>query len=99
MPQSVTKFSPSNLLQGNVPDNPVLLNNNYYLPVVETCKLVKKAQYKIITKIKSDKMLNFSLPVKFKVEDDVMDEEFHYPNSRKLTPPYSGPYKILNQLS
>ena len=33
------------------------------------------------------------------VGDDVMYEEFHYPNIRKLTSPYSGPYKILNQLS
>ena len=28
-----------------------------------------------------------------------MYEEFHYLNSRKLTSPYSGPNKILKQLS
>ena len=31
--------------------------------------------------------------------DDVMYEEFHYPNTRKLTSLYSGPYKILKHLS
>ena len=37
--------------------------------------------------------------MKFKVGDNVMYEEFHYPNTCKLTPPYSGPYKISKQLS
>ena len=39
------------------------------------------------------------LPVKFKVSDNVMHEEFHYPNTCKLTSSYFDPYKILNQLS
>ena len=37
--------------------------------------------------------------MKLKIFDDDMHEEFHYPNTHKLTTPYSGPYKILNQLS
>ena len=37
--------------------------------------------------------------MKFKVDDDDMYEEFHYPNTHELTSPYSGPYKILKQLS
>ena len=37
--------------------------------------------------------------MKFKVGDDVFYEGFHYPNTHKLTPTYSGPYKIFNQLS
>ena len=36
--------------------------------------------------------------MKFKVGDDVMHEDFHYPNTHKLTSPYSGPYKTLKQL-
>lgn len=28
-----------------------------------------------------------------------MFKVFNYPNTRKLSPPYSGPYTILNQLS
>ena len=36
--------------------------------------------------------------MKFKVGDDIMYEDVHYPNTCKLTLPYLGPYKILNQL-
>ena len=37
--------------------------------------------------------------MKFKVDDNVMYEKFHYSNTCQLIPPYSGPYKILNKLS
>ncbi|GFT35921.1 retrotransposable element Tf2 protein type 1 [Trichonephila clavipes] len=35
----------------------------------------------------------------FKVGDLVMYEEFQYPNTRKLSPPYSGPYTVLRKCS
>ena len=35
----------------------------------------------------------------FKINDQVIYEEFHYPNTRKLTAPFSGPYTILKQTS
>ena len=36
--------------------------------------------------------------MKFKVDDDGMHEEFHYPNNIKLTSSCSDPYWILNYL-
>ncbi|GFV61823.1 retrotransposable element Tf2 protein type 1 [Trichonephila clavipes] len=35
----------------------------------------------------------------FKVGDLVMYEEFQYPNTRKLSPPYSDPYTVLRKCS
>ena len=37
--------------------------------------------------------------MKFKVGNDVMYEEFYYHYTCKLTSPYFGSHKILNQLS
>ena len=97
-PHAVTTFAPSYLLLGQLPYNPLLPNNSYYPPVDEARKLAKEKtiQYHYKNKVRYDARF---LPVKFKVGDDVMYEEFHYPNTRKLTSPYSGPYKILKQLS
>ena len=41
-PHSVTIFSPSYLLLGQKPYNPLLPNNSYYPPVDEAHKLAKK---------------------------------------------------------
>ena len=95
---SVIIISPSCLLIGQLPYNPLLPNNSYYPPVDETHKLSKERtiQYHNKNKVRYDTRF---LPVKYKEGDDVMYEEFHYPNSHKLASPYSGPYKILKQLS
>ena len=39
------------------------------------------------------------LPVELKIGDYIIYEEFNYPNTCKLSPPYSGFFKIINQLS
>lgn len=97
-PHSVTQFTPNYLLYGKLPYDPLLPNNNYYPPIDEARKLAKERTINYHKKNKVRYDVRF-LPVPFKVGDTVMYEEFHYPNTRKLSPPYSGPYTILNQLS
>ena len=98
MPHTVSTFAPSYRLLDQLPYNPQVPNNSYYPLVDEACKLTKDkiTQYRSKSKVRYDARF-FS--VKFKVSDDVMYEEFHYPSARKLTSPYSEPYKILKQLS
>lgn len=97
-PHSVTQFNPSYLLLGKLPYDPPLPNNSYYPHVDEARKLAKERTiaYHIKNKVHYDARF---LPVTFKVGDNVIYEEFHYPNTRKLSPPYSGPYTILKKLS
>ena len=62
------------------------------------CKLAKEIKIQYCKKNKIRYKTQY-LSVKFKVGNDIMHEEFNNPNSHKLTSPYSGPYKILKQLS
>ena len=84
MPHSVTTFSQSYLLLGQLPYNPSLPNNSYYLPVDEECKLAKERTLQYHNKNKVRYNTKF-LSVKFKAGDGVMNKEFHYPNTHKLT--------------
>lgn len=97
-PHSVTQFTPSYLLLGKLPYDPLLPNNSYYPPVDEARRLAKEntISYHNKNKVRYDARF---LPAKFNVGDTVLYEEFHYPNTRKLSPPYSGPYTILKKLS
>ena len=98
MPHSVTAFVPSYLLLGLLPYNPLLPNNSYYRPIDEAHKFTNERTIQHHNKNKVRYLAQF-LPVKFKVDGDVMYDEFHYPNTLKLTSSYSGLYKILKQLS
>ena len=55
-PHAVTKFSPSYLLLGQLPYDPLIPYNNYYSPVDEACKLAKKRpiQYHNKNKVRYD---------------------------------------------
>ncbi|GFT52779.1 retrotransposable element Tf2 protein type 1 [Trichonephila clavipes] len=74
------------------------LHNEIYPPLEEARKLAKERteQYYKINKIGYDKKFQED---DFKVGDLVMYEEFQYPNTRKLSPPYSGPYTVLRKCS
>ncbi|GFY22352.1 retrotransposable element Tf2 protein type 1 [Trichonephila clavipes] len=75
-----------------------LKDNEIYPPLEEARKLAKERteQYYKINKIRYDKKFQ---EADFKVGDLVMYEEFQYPNTRKLSPPYSGPYTVLRKCS
>ncbi|GFV01421.1 retrotransposable element Tf2 protein type 1 [Trichonephila clavipes] len=75
-----------------------LKDNEIYPPLEEARKLAKERteQYYKINKIRYDKKFQ---EADFKDGDLEMYEEFQYPNTRKLSPPYSGPYTVLRKCS
>ncbi|GFS69710.1 transposon Tf2-6 polyprotein [Trichonephila clavipes] len=97
-PHTITGFPPTYLMYGNLPFEISLKDNEIYPPLEEARKLAKERteQYYKINKIRYDKKFQ---EADFKVGDLVMYEEFQYPNTRKLSPPYSGPYTVLRKCS
>ncbi|GFX59440.1 retrotransposable element Tf2 protein type 1 [Trichonephila clavipes] len=95
-PHTITGFPPTYLMYGNLPFEISLKDNEIYPPLEEARKLAKERteQYYKINKIRYDKKFQ---EADFKVGDLVMYEEFQYPNTRKLSPPYSGPYTVLRK--
>ncbi|GFU36419.1 retrotransposable element Tf2 protein type 1 [Trichonephila clavipes] len=85
-------------MYGNLPFEISLKDNEIYLPLEEARKLAKERteQYYKINKIRYDKKFQ---EADFKVDDLVMYEEFQYPNTRKLSPLYAGPYTVLRKCS
>ncbi|GFW39731.1 hypothetical protein TNCV_3189021 [Trichonephila clavipes] len=97
-PHSVTKFPPAYLLFGTLPYTPPLAQNQVYPPVEEARKLAKEntIKYHEKNKIKYDARF---IDSPFEPGDLVIYEEFNYPNRRKLSPIFSGPYEIVQKLS
>ncbi|GFW86162.1 transposon Tf2-11 polyprotein [Trichonephila clavipes] len=97
-PHSVTKFPPAYLLFGTLPYTPPLAQNQVYPPVEEAGKLAKEntIKYHEKNKIKYDARF---IDSPFEPGDLVIYEEFNYPNRRKLSPIFSGPYEIVQKLS
>ncbi|GBN91865.1 Transposon Tf2-9 polyprotein [Araneus ventricosus] len=97
-PHSVTKFPPAYLLFGTLPYSPPLTQNQFYPSVEEARKLAKQntIKYHEKNKIKYDARF---IDSPFKAGDIVMYEELNYPNHRKLSPVFSGPYEIVKKLS
>ncbi|GFV07544.1 transposon Tf2-11 polyprotein [Trichonephila clavipes] len=97
-PHSVTKFPPAYLLFGALPYTPPLAQNQVYPPVEEARKLAKEntLKYHEKNKIKYDARF---IDSPFEPGDLVIYEEFNYPNRRKLSPIFSGPYEIVQKLS
>ncbi|GFT49506.1 retrotransposable element Tf2 protein type 1 [Trichonephila clavipes] len=85
-------------MYGNLPFNISLRDNEIHPPIEEARKLAKERteQYYKIKKIMYDKKFQ---EADFKVGELVMYEEFQYPNTRKLSPPSSGPYTVLRKCS
>ncbi|GFY17639.1 retrotransposable element Tf2 protein type 1 [Trichonephila clavipes] len=76
----------------------ISLRDNEIFPPIEARKLAieRTEQYYKINKIRYDKKFQ---EADFKVDDLVMYEEFQYPNTRKLSPPYEGTYTVLRKCS
>lgn len=96
-PHSITSFPPAYLMYGTLPfDSPI--GKELYPPL-------DKAREIAMTKTKESHEYNKSRydkgfrQAEFKEGDMVKMEVFRYPNTRKLEPAYSGPYKILKKLS
>ncbi|GFW33164.1 uncharacterized protein TNCV_4699801 [Trichonephila clavipes] len=85
-------------MYGNLPFEISLKDNEIYPPLEEARKLAKERtkQYYKKNKIRYDKKFQ---EADFKVFDLVMYEKFQYPNTRKLSPPYSGPHAVLRKCS
>ncbi|GFW16528.1 transposon Tf2-6 polyprotein [Trichonephila clavipes] len=94
----VTKFPPAYLLFGTLPYTPPLAQNQVYPPVEEARILAKEntIKYHQKNKIKCDARF---IDSPFEPGDLVIYEEFNYPNRRKLSPIFSGPYEIVQKLS
>ncbi|GFX59512.1 transposon Tf2-11 polyprotein [Trichonephila clavipes] len=92
---NVTKFPPAYLLFGTLPP---LAQNQVYPPVEEARRLAKEntIKYHEKNKIKYDACF---IDSPFELGDIVIYEEFNYPNRRKLSPIFSGPYEIVQKLS
>ncbi|GFX91504.1 transposon Tf2-11 polyprotein [Trichonephila clavipes] len=97
-PHSVTKFPPAYLLFGTLPYTPPLAQNQVYPPVEEARRLAEEntTKYHEKNKIKYDACF---IDSPFEQGDIVIYEEFNYPNRRKLSPIFSGPYEIVQKLS
>ncbi|GFW34770.1 transposon Tf2-8 polyprotein [Trichonephila clavipes] len=95
---NVTKFPPAYLLFGTLSYTPPLAQNQVYPPVEEARKLAKEntIKYHEKNKIKYDARF---IDSPFEPGDLVIYEEFNYPNRRKLSPIFSGPYEIVQKLS
>ncbi|GFU80623.1 transposon Ty3-G Gag-Pol polyprotein [Trichonephila clavipes] len=72
--------------------------NNYYEAVDEARELAlqRTIDYHIKNKIRYDARC---IEKQFNPGDLVVYEEFQYPNTRKLSSPFSGPYEIIKQCS
>ncbi|GFV57471.1 transposon Ty3-I Gag-Pol polyprotein [Trichonephila clavipes] len=94
----LTKFPPAYLLFGTLPYTPPLAQNQVYPPVEAARKLAKEntIKYHEKNKIKYDARF---IDSPFEPGDLVIYEEFNYPNRRKLSPIFSGPYEIVQKLS
>ncbi|GBN91063.1 hypothetical protein AVEN_17658-1, partial [Araneus ventricosus] len=97
-PHSITKYPPAYLLLGTLPYDSPIGQNSYYEPVNEARNLAlqRTIDYHNKNKIRYDARF---VDKKFNPGDLVVYEEFHYPNTRKLTPPFSGPYEVIRQCS
>ncbi|GBL90186.1 Transposon Ty3-G Gag-Pol polyprotein [Araneus ventricosus] len=97
-PHSITKYPPAYLLLGTLPYDSPIGQNSYYEPVNEARNLAlqRTIDYHNKNKIRYDAHF---VDKKFNPGDLVVYEEFHYPNTRKLTPPFSGPYEVIKQCS
>ncbi|GFV76614.1 transposon Tf2-6 polyprotein [Trichonephila clavipes] len=93
----ITKFPPAYLLFGTLPYTPPLAQNQVYSPVEEARKLAKEntIKYHEKNKIKYDARF---IDSPFEPGDLVIYEEFNYPNRRKLSPIFSGPYEKVQKL-
>ncbi|GFT29424.1 transposon Tf2-6 polyprotein [Trichonephila clavipes] len=94
----VTKFPPAYLLFGTLPYTLPLAQNQVYTPVEEARKLAKENTIKDHEKNKIKYDARF-IDSPFEPGDLVIYEEFNYPNRRKLSPIFSGPYEIVQKLS
>ncbi|GFS49553.1 transposon Ty3-I Gag-Pol polyprotein [Trichonephila clavipes] len=92
------KIPPAYLLFGTLPYTPPLAQNQVYPPVEEDRRLAKEntIKYHEKNKIKYDARF---IDSPFEPGDIVIYEEFNYPNRRKLSPIFSGPYEIVQKLS
>ncbi|GFY31809.1 transposon Ty3-G Gag-Pol polyprotein [Trichonephila clavipes] len=95
---NVTKFHPAYLLFGTLPYTPPLAQNQVYPPVEEARRLAKENPIKYYEKNKIKYDARF-IDSPFEPGDIVIYEEFNYPNRRKLSPIFSGPYEIVQKLS
>ncbi|GBO29619.1 Transposon Ty3-G Gag-Pol polyprotein [Araneus ventricosus] len=97
-PHSITKYPPAYLLLGTLPYDSPIGQNSYYEPVNEALNLAlqRTIDYHNKNKIRYDARF---VDKKFNPGDLVVYEEFHYPNTRKLIPPFSGPYEVIKQCS
>ncbi|GBO03517.1 hypothetical protein AVEN_55464-1, partial [Araneus ventricosus] len=97
-PHSITKYPPAYLLLGTLPYDSPIGQNSYYEPVNEARNLAlqRTIDYHNKNKIRYDARF---VDKKFNPGDLVVYEEFHYPNTTKLTPPFSGPYEVIKQCS
>ncbi|GBN73259.1 Transposon Ty3-G Gag-Pol polyprotein [Araneus ventricosus] len=97
-PHSITKYPPAYLLLGTLPYDSPIGQNSYYEPVNEARNLAlqRTIDYHNKNKIRYDARF---VDKKLNPGDLVVYEEFHYPNTRKLTPPFSGPYEVIKQCS
>ncbi|GBM28454.1 Transposon Tf2-9 polyprotein [Araneus ventricosus] len=97
-PHSITKYPPAYLLLGTLPYDSPIGQNSYYEPVNEARNLAlqRTIDYHNKNKIRYDARF---VDKKFNPGDLVVYEEFHYPNTRKFTPPFSGPYEVIKQCS
>ncbi|GBO26269.1 hypothetical protein AVEN_238822-1 [Araneus ventricosus] len=97
-PHSITKYPPAYLLLGTLPYDSPIGQNSYYEPVNEARNLAlqRTIDYHNRNKIRYDARF---VDKKFNPGDLVVYKEFHYPNTRKLSSPFSGPYEIIKQCS
>ncbi|GBN83835.1 Retrovirus-related Pol polyprotein from transposon 17.6 [Araneus ventricosus] len=97
-PHSITKYPPAYLVLGTLPYDSPIGQNSYYEPVNEARNLAlqRTIDYHNKNKIRYDARF---VDKKFNPGDLVVYVEFHYPNTRKLSPPFSGPYEIIKECS
>ena len=96
-PHSVTNFPPAYLLFGQLPYNSPH-NQEIYPPVKDALKIAKERTINFHQKNKRNYDKHYVEP-NFNVGDQVIYEEFRYPNTRKLTANFNGPYTIIKKLS
>ncbi|GFX33586.1 retrovirus-related Pol polyprotein from transposon opus [Trichonephila clavipes] len=97
-PHSITKYPSAYLLFGLLPYQSPIDQNNYYEPDDEARGMASQrtVDYHIKNKSRYDARC---IEKKFNPGDLVVYEEFQYPNTRKLSSLFSGPYEIIKQCS